>query len=215
MKHLQSFLLALMLGSVAARGALYPSDTLNTVIPDANPTGVSSTLNISGIVLPTVGDVNVIINVTGGYNGDLYAYLSHNGTLVPLLNRVGTSPSDPFGFSTAGFNNITLDSQAVGGSIHNVASPLSTSSYTPDGGSLNAFNGSDPNGTWTLFFADMASGGGTGPSTLVSWSLGITAVPEPVNVALGTFGGTFLIVFLVRTYRARQRSHSLASAPME
>ena len=47
-------------------------------------------------------------------------------------------------------------------------------------------NGSVADGTWTLFFADDASGGGT--STLNSWSLGITAVPEPVNVALAFFG---------------------------
>jgi len=32
----------------------------------------------------------------------------------------------------------------------------------------------------------------------VSWSLDITAVPEPVNVALGTFGGLLGIVALFR-----------------
>jgi hypothetical protein len=44
----------------------------------------------------------------------------------------------------------------------------------------------NPNGTWTLFFADVVQGGGT--STLTSWSLNLTAVPEPVNVALAVFG---------------------------
>jgi hypothetical protein len=44
----------------------------------------------------------------------------------------------------------------------------------------------NPNGTWTLFLADESAGGGQ--SSLVSWSLSISAVPEPTNVALGIFG---------------------------
>src|ERR1035437_2593700 len=125
MKPLQPFLAVLLLASMTAHGALYSpsSGTLNTVIPDANPTGISSTLNVSG-GLPTISDVNVTINVSGGFNGDLYAYLSHNGILVPLLNRVGSGSGDPFGYSTAGFSNITLDDQATAnGNIHNVRNP--------------------------------------------------------------------------------------------
>ncbi len=206
MKPLQPFLAALLLASVTAHGALFPSGTLNTIIPDANPNGISSTINVSG-ALPTIIDVNVTINVSGGFNGDLYAYLSYNGILVPLLNRVGTSPLNPFGYSTAGFNNITLDDQAANGNIHNVPAPVSGYSYQPDSGSssLGNFNGANPNGTWTIFFADLASGGGSSPSTLVSWSLDITAVPEPVNVALGIFGGVFLVVIVARSRRVRNR----------
>jgi hypothetical protein len=154
--------------------------------------------------------VNVTINVSGGFNGDLYAYLSYNGILVPLVNRVGTttSPLNPFGFSTAGFNNVTLDDAAsANGNIHGVLSPTSGYSYQPDSGvaSLANFNSSNPNGTWTIFFSDMASGGGSSPSTLVSWSLDITAVPEPVNVALGIFGGVCLVVMVARNRRVRAR----------
>lgn len=194
-KPLQPFLAALLLASVTAHGALFPSGTLNTIIPDANPTGISSTINVSGLG-SVITDVNVTINVSGGFNGDLYAYLSYNGILVPLLNRVGTGSGDPFGYSTAGFNNITLDDQALNGNIHSVPSPTSGQSYRPDSGSssLGNYNTYNPNGTWTIFFADMASGGGSGPSTLVSWSLDITAVPEPVNMALGVFGGLGLVV---------------------
>jgi subtilisin-like proprotein convertase family protein len=208
MKPLQPFLAALLLASATAHGAIFPSGTVNIAIPDANPNGISSTINVSGL-RPSISDVNVTINVSGGFNGDLYAYLNYNGILVPLLNRVGTttSPLDPFGYSTAGFNNVTLDDAASGGSIHNVANPesLPTVSYTPDGGSLASFNNSNPNGNWTIFFADMASGGGTSRSTLVSWSLEITAVPEPVNVALGIFAGVFGIVILARSRPVRNR----------
>jgi hypothetical protein len=205
MKPLQPLLAALLLASATAQGGI--------IIPDANPTGISSTLNISGLG-SSITDVNVTINVTGGFNGDLYAYLSYNGILVPLLQRVGTGLGSPiqsvFGFSTAGFSNVTLDSQATGGSIHDIASPgsLPTYSYTPDGGSLAAFNGSDPNGTWTIFFADMASGGGSGPSTLQGWTLDITAVPEPVNVAMGVFGVCLAGIGLGRRIYARAKAQS-------
>jgi hypothetical protein len=47
---------------------------------------------------------------------------------------------------------------------------------------LDSFNGLDPNGSWTLYIADVASGGGFG--TLRSWGLEITAIPEPTPAAL-------------------------------
>ena len=164
--------------------------SLNQTIYDASPSGVSSTLLVSGADTSLTG-LSVTLNISGGYNGDLDGYLlAPNGTLMMLLNRVGTGTGgaiqSAFGYSTGGFNNVTLDDAATGGNIHNVQNPgsLPTFSYTADGGSLASFNGVDPNGTWTLFFADQA-GGNT--STLNGWSLDITAVPEPVNVALGIF----------------------------
>ena len=56
--------------------------------------------------------------------------------------------------------------------------------------SLSAFNGSAANGAWTLFFADLASGGGT--AELTGWSLNLTVVPEPVELALGLFAAMLL-----------------------
>ena len=163
--------------------------SLNQTIYDATPSGITSSLVVSGAGSSLIA-ITVTLNISGGYNGDLYGYLSYNGTLVTLLNRVGTGAGNAiqsaFGYSTSGFNNVTLDDAATGRNIHNVQNPgsLPTVSYTADGGSLASFNGVDPNGTWTLFFADQA-GGNT--STLNGWSLDITAVPEPVNVALGIF----------------------------
>ena len=154
----------------------------------------------------SLSSLTVTLNVAGGYNGDLYAYLSYNGISVTLLNRVGTgmgnSIQSAFGYSTAGFNNVTLSDAATGGSIHNAQNPgsLPTISYTADGGSLASFNGVDPNGIWALFFADQAGGN---VSTLNGWSLDITAVPEPINVALAFFGGIVVV-----TGGIRQFSHS-------
>jgi subtilisin-like proprotein convertase family protein len=232
MKPLQTSLAALLLASATAQGGIYTSfnsPTLNTTIPDANPTGISSTLNVSGVG-SVLNDVSVYINVSGGYNGDLYAYLSYGGTSVVLLNRIGNSSGNPFGASTSGFGtssggwyNFVFNDSTVGTDIHTYSgtsgSPI-TGTYNTDrrtadpqfvldtssrGSSLASFNNLNPNGNWTIFFADMASGPGSSSSTLVSWRLGITAVPEPANVALGIFGGVFLVVSLARSRRVRDR----------
>jgi hypothetical protein len=186
------------------------------VIPDANPSGWSDTRTLSGITGTSITDLNVVLTLSGGYNGDLYGYLLYQatpgasvGTMAVLLNRVGAgSGSEPqftYGFSTAGFANVTLDDQGVSGNIHSVANPTSGLgvSYTPDGGSLASFNGLNPNGTWTLLFADLSAGD---QSTVTSWSLDITAVPEPTSVALVIFGGLALGMGRVRWWQGRRRA---------
>jgi hypothetical protein len=57
--------------------------------------------------------------------------------------------------------------------------------------SFNGITGSDAAGQWTLFLADLAAGD---QSTLVSWSLDITTVPEPSALALGAMGVLVLAV---------------------
>ena len=52
--------------------------------------------------------------------------------------------------------------------------------------------------SWTLFFADLSPGD---TSTLNTFSLDITAVPEPVNVALVIFGGLLAVWSAVRWRR--------------
>jgi subtilisin-like proprotein convertase family protein len=82
---------------------------------------------------------------------------------------------------------ITLqDGAGTQGSIQNVTSGSVLSGTYNAANNLASFNGSVADGNWTLYFADLSSGGGT--STLNSWFLGITAVPEPVNVALAVVG---------------------------
>src|SRR5689334_4981948 len=117
-----TLLTTLILGLCAsAHAALYTGGTPNGgIIQDGNLSGWSDTINISGVSGP-ITSVSVNLNLSGGYNGDLYAYLSYNGTLVPLLTRVGTSGTDSFGFGTSGMT-VTLADSGLS-NIHDVASP--------------------------------------------------------------------------------------------
>jgi len=66
--------------------------------------------------LARLTDITVTLDISGGYNGDLYGYLSYNGALVPLMNRVGVNGSNPFGSADSGFA-VTLVSSGYG-NIH-------------------------------------------------------------------------------------------------
>lgn len=170
------------------------------VIPDGNLVGVASTNNVSGMSGSTT-NITVNLDITGGFTGDLYAYLiSPTGTMVVLVNRAGENSGNYFGYSDAGYN-VTFDSASTT-NIHNYQlfspsyngsgqltgtwatdsrtnSPISAPSAfntAPTGNTLSAFDGYNPNGTWTLFVADLQGGG---QSTLVSWGLSVVTVPEP------------------------------------
>ena len=68
---------------------------------------------------------------------------------------------------------------------------------------LSYFNGDNPNNTWGLVLWDNSHSGIE--NGLVSWSLNITAVPEPVSLALGIFAGIVLLVVLFRSRPVRER----------
>jgi len=192
----------LVLSGVSAQaGVSFSSGEIDLGIPDGNPTGISSGINVSGVA-PVLTDVTVTINVSGGFNGDLVCYLSYGSSSVTLLNRIGSTTGNPFGSGTAGFTSFTFSDTGATGlhSLTGISTAVGSAisgygAYQPDGASLDTtFGGVNGNGTWTIFFADMAGGGGSGPSTLNSWSLDITAVPEPVNLALGIFAGVGFVV---------------------
>lgn len=179
-------------------------------IPDNTAAGVAYALNF-GAGGEAIHDVTLSFNVSGGWNGDLYAYLSHGSGFAVLLNRVGASASDPDGYSTSGLN-VVLTTGSLNPDIHGVPGPAEGGSYQADGrlnyadttrnNTLDVFNNMDPYGSWTLFFADRA-GGNIG--TLTGWSLEITTTPEPVNVALGVFGTLLVAWRAARWRRARAK----------
>ena len=222
LKLLTSLAIALLSLGLSAPAALYNSGFANgTTILDGNVNGWSDTRTVAGLGT-AISSVSVTLNLSGGYNGDLYAYLSYNGSRVVLLNRVGVGSGDSFGYDSSGMS-ITLADNGAGGNIHVYGGGTMSGTFAADGrnisplasaGSFDAagtqtFSTSfgpghaggamNPNGDWTLFIADVSGGGGT--SSFVSWSLDITttAVPEPVNLALGIFAGIGVIVGVCRS----------------
>jgi len=204
MKVKTPILIALTGVVVSAQASLYSTGT----IPDGNPTGVAFTGSYDQSPAgDTVSSLTVTLNISGGCNGDLYSYLvAPNGTLVLLMNQPGVAVNG-FGASGAGMNITLQDVGAVNGNIQNETSGSVLSESYNAAGSLSGFNGSSADGTWTLYFADMVNGGGT--STLNSWSLGITAVPEPANEALVMFGAMFTVAGSIRWYRRMSKKTSV------
>lgn len=187
------------------------------VVPDHNLSGLVRVGAVSLASIPAVQEIRVGLNISGNFNGDLYAYLQKDGAQTILLNRVGVGSFNPFGYSDAGFNVTFSDSAAA--DIHGYRTtpgPLTsqlTGTWQPDGRTispndapslfdaaprpamLSAFDGIDPTGDWNLFICDVSAGG---TSTLNSWSLQfvntVTPVPEPGTIALLGLGAAAVVV---------------------
>ena len=178
-------------------------DAVNVRIPDGSPVGLVSSVNVaSGIERLT--NITVTLNLSGGFNGDLHAYLVHDNAHAVLLNRPGKSLVNPSGYGDAGFS-VMLDDHAPNGDLHNyrltlsgdqhapLAGPL-TGVWAPDGrdtdpalvldtdprtATLGTFTGLDPNGSWTLFIADLDP---LYASTLISWNLELRGNSSPPEI---------------------------------
>jgi hypothetical protein len=179
---------------------------------------LSSSIEVSGST-GLILDITVGLNISGGANGDLYAFLSHGTSgFAVLLNRVGKTAADPFGYDDAGFSILlneyaTLDIHSYGG---NGGAPI-TGIWQPDGrnvdpqlvldtdartATLSSFTNQVANGTWTLFVSDQTGGQ---QSTLQSWNLTIsTGVPEAATVQLVAAGAGLLLArsLMRRRFRA-------------
>jgi len=172
------------------------SGTLNQIVLANNTNGWASSHTISGEA-GTITSVNVTLDLIGGWNGDLYAYLaSSSGGFTVLLDRVGPGSYgyDDNGFavtlSDTGAQNINVY-QSFGYPANLNGNNQITGVWQAEGGSLDsAFGGLSPNGTWTLFIADLNAGGVT---TVQSWGLqmDIVAVPEVETWIAAALAGAF------------------------
>lgn len=181
----------------------------NLTIPDSDLVGVASTILVNGSSIQQITGLQVTLNITGGFNGDYFAYLVHTATgggnagFVTLLNRVGVSGSELSGYGDpglsvtflAGANDIHLY-QAITGSLGSALTgiwspdgrtenPLTATDTSPRDSSLASFSGFAANGTWTLYVSDLAGGD---EGRFVSWGMQIVGVPEPGTWALGALG---------------------------
>lgn len=214
------------LGLVLAPAALgqvttnFTFDNANLAIPEDNPYGVQNSQIITGVP-GSIMNIQLSLDIAGttgagAYNGDFYAELVNSqGGFAVLLNRVGMSSVNQWGYSDNGFDVTFSDAAAY--DIHfyqnfsydlNASGQL-TGTWQPDGEAINplsdpsafdnaledqtamlsSFDGDSPNDTWTLYLADLSAGS---PAQVVSWSLEMTIVPEPKETSFIAVG--FLIL---------------------
>lgn len=177
-------------------------------IPDNSLLGLADTRTITS-GLDTILDLTVTLEITGGWNGDLYAYLQHGPGFTVLLNRIGRTAADWAGSGTSGMSvtlaaNALLDVHAVPPSTGSLtgrfqpdgrfADPEIVLDSSPRGDLFQSFAGLSPDGDWTLFIADLNAGE---ISTLRSWTLEISAIPEPA--------GSVLLAFLAGLFPGRRQ----------
>jgi hypothetical protein len=207
MKNLICF--TTLLASIVATQATIYSTNWNSgfvnggVVPDNNFSGWSDTRTVSTMPVGTITSFSVSLELTGGWNGDLYAYLVHSTGFSVLLDRVGYTGSG-FGYGTAGMNVVLTDGMP---SIETTPSPISGGLYSPDAsyaGSLNSFLSTLPQGTWSLFVADLS---GSGVTTVTSWGLqmDIVAVPEVETWVAAALAGAFGAFWLNRQIWGKDR----------
>jgi subtilisin-like proprotein convertase family protein len=192
-------LCALMLAPCCATAAttlVFPK-VVNTAIPDNNASGLASIIAVAGSG-QTVTSVEVVMTTQNGWNGDLYAYLEHDGVLSVLLNRPGRTAADAAGAASSGMQIRFADAAPT--DIHTAIpatyGALASGTYQPDARAedpdlvtdastrslhLYGFDGQLADGEWTLFVADLSGGD---IATLANWSLSVTVVPEPSTSAL-------------------------------
>ncbi len=200
------------------------TNTVNQSVPDGSPSGLTLSLNVSGVSGP-ITDISLSLNIgnapaSTAFNGDLYAYLvGPNGGFSVLLNRVGVGTGNAFGYSDMGFN-VTFGLGALSnihfyqqGGTFNLTGGQLTGTWAPDGrnidpqsapaafdapgtAGLDSFVGTNPNGTWILFIDDV-SGGNT--AQVNTWTLNVTTIPEPSMWALTALGAAAFIRFRRRS----------------
>jgi hypothetical protein len=188
----------------AIQAATVQFSGLNLLVPDGDSSGLANqqTVNLGTGSPGSLLDVSVTLNLSGvggaGFNGDLYAWLQHDTGFSVLLNRVGRDLGNPAGYSDNGLS-IVLDDSAAN-DIHTYRAalggpfPLASAlggAWRPDGREtdpdsvlagdartavLDSFNGLIPIGTWTLFIADLSTGG---EIRLDGWGLELTIEPVP------------------------------------
>ena len=193
-KFIAVIALAIMLAvrMASAQSTLTQSYLPGLIIPEGNPVGVVDReyFNVaqSG---DEVANIEVNLQLAGGYNGDLYVSLvAPDGTTAVLLDKPGVAV-DSFGATGAGMN-IRLSGDGSRAIQNETSAILLTGTYQPVD-LLTVFQGAAVEGTWTLYCANL--GLDDGPTTLVSWGINIEVLPapEPSIIELGALATLVLI----------------------
>jgi subtilisin-like proprotein convertase family protein len=147
----------------------YASYDTPVAIPDNNTTGASSIIAVADT--NTVLDVNVTVNLTHTYDGDITLYLiGPNGATVTLSNKRGSSGDN--------YTNTVFDDGAAT-AIASGAAPF-TGTFRPDS-PLSVFNNLPATGNWTLKVVDSAS---SDIGTIQNWTLQLLYPEEDCGATL-------------------------------
>lgn len=214
LKHSTLAALTLLLATTVAQGTstvVEISETFTnataTVIPDGDLNGLLQSINPT-TTIGTLTRLTVTLETTGGWNGDLYAYLWHDGLISVLLNRIGRTSAEDAGSPGSGLS-VSFEDVAttdIHQAMFTVGNPL-IGTFQPDGrfihpdssldstgrtSLLDAFIGSPASGEYRLFIADVATGD---VATLTNWSITLTgtAVPEPSAILLSALALPLLL----------------------
>jgi subtilisin-like proprotein convertase family protein len=144
----------------------------NLAIPDNSATGISDTITLSGS--KTVADLNVSLNASHTWVGDLIFTLKHvtTGAAVTLIDQPGRTSS---GYGCSG-NDIdaTIDDEGADGDAESMCDNAPAIHDNVVGGDpantslLATFDGETFDGDWTLTVSDHA---GADTGTLAEWCL--------------------------------------------
>ncbi|MGH9802472.1 MAG: proprotein convertase P-domain-containing protein, partial [Blastocatellia bacterium] len=182
-------------GGPLAIGVIPPAGTgcvLTTTVttqstPTAIPTGpavVTSTVAVAGAG-PVIWDVNLRTFITHTFAADLDITIqSPAGTIVTLTTDNGAGNDDVFNGTVwdddanpAGQVPYTTNNGLV--TDHAYANLTLASPLVPEE-AMAAFNGENPNGTWTITISDDLAGDG---GSLASWDLEISTLPAAPTTA--------------------------------
>ncbi len=223
MKTSMTLLAAALASAVATRAAPldYVFNGVNKPVPDGSLAGVADTQVIAA-PFTELTSIRLTLAITGrddfnAFNGDLYATLVHDSGFAVLINRPGRTAANLFGYADNGLS-VTLYDAAPDGDIHDyrdlfagafgdtlfgnwapdgrAVDPATVLDTSPRTAPLSGFHGLNPNGSWTLFVADVETGG---LALLDSWSLqldglNVTTVPEASTTA-AMIGGAAMAGF--------------------
>jgi len=152
-------------------------ETSNAAIPDGSGCGVIST-NLTRVVNVAesgiITDLNVSLNLSHTWYGDLNITISHGADTVTILDFA--TPDDSSNLS----GTYVVDDEAAGTwDAAAIAAATSATTITPGSyqgdNPLTVFDGTDKAGAWTLVINDTC---GADVGTLASWALQFTNAPS-------------------------------------
>ena len=169
--------------SLPAAAAVYEYSATDLGAVPQGGTPVSVGLVISDVPASTFTSVTLTLSFN-----DSTSLLGNSGGLQGHL-ILGTSEASPY------VNFYPVDNSGAG--LHTY-----TATFSGSGDPGVGFGGLNPNNTWGVLLWDNSTSTSGIESGWAGYQVAITAVPEPINGALGVFGAVFTGVAVVRRRRA-------------